>query len=162
LAAKSDGSGGYVCPAGRTLSVVAAQEAVALLDDAVDSLQQRAASSEGRLDMLQDRVDALQGQLETLTETTALSTRVTAVPFAVRQDGTVAPARFTVTCGDGRAVSGSAKTTDATVAQSFLSDDGHSWTFEIRALSSSGPSATAYVVCEGASSGGATAPAPGG
>ena len=142
LGAKPDGQGGYVCPSGRTLAVVAAQEAVRLLEEAQAVLS-------GRLDALQ--------------RATAVTTLTSPVPFAARPDGTLAPARTTVSCGStGKALSGSVRTTGARVVQSHAADDGRGWYFDLQPTSST-PSVTTYVVCSGASggTGGGTSPVPG-
>lgn len=154
-AAKPDGVGGYVCPSGKTLALVAAQEAVELLDGAVEDL-------EASVNLLEARVADLQGQVDALGSRTALSLKETAVPWAMKVDGTFAPARFEMTCGsEGKAISGSAKTTGAAVTQSHVSNSGASWTFEIQATSST-PQARAFIVCMGPSGASGTAPAPGG
>lgn len=142
VAAKVDDQGNAVCGSGRTLAVVAAQEAVRLLDESVA---------------------ALQGRVELLASSTAVSTRTTPVPFAARADGTVETSRSWATCGSGgKALSGSAQTQNAALVTSYVVDGGRGWYFEIKPTGTS-PSATTHLICAGASSsGGTTPPAPGG
>lgn len=148
VAATPDGSGAATCPSGRTLAVVAAQEAVRLLDQSVADLQARDAQ--------------LAGELAALGSRTAVSLKQAAVPWAVGPGGGFGNSRSVVSCGSGKALSGSVRTSQVGVVQSHVSDGGSSWTFELQATGSS-PSAQTFVVCMGPDGGdGGTRPVPGG
>lgn len=188
--AKTDASGAFTCPSGRTLLLVPAQEAVRALQAAVDShdgrlrsvedqtfgtgerltqaeerlgtLEQRADESgqqlsslevrlddvAGRVTALDDRLHDLEGRLSALDRRTAVST--------VSAAATLGDAPQVVSCGTGRALSGSARTSGAEVVQSFPTTDGSGWSFVVRP-NGDAPSATLLVVCAGATAAAPTA-----
>ena len=188
--AKTDDSGQFTCPPGRTLLLVPAQEAVRALQAAADdhegrlrfvenqvfgtgerlgqaeerlgALEQRADETgsqlsglelrlgdvAGEVGALDERLGTLEGRLAELDRRTAAST--------VSAAATLTSEPQIVSCGTGKALSGSARTADATVAQSFPTSDGSGWSFVVEPTGGT-PSATLHVVCAGATQG---APAP--
>lgn len=161
LAARPDGSGGWVCGSGRTLRQVAGQGAVDALAASVSSLDARTTQAESDLRAAESALAGARARLSALEARTAVATVRYDGPFpwAVGPGGGTATTSPVLTCPGGKALSGSARASGATVTASHLGDDGASWQFTV-ARTSDAPAISLRVVCAGAGAGG-TAPQPG-